>query len=121
MSFRTLKAYEKAFDQAMKCFELSKCFPAAEKFDMTSQIRRSSRSVCAQIGEGYRKRKYPKYFVSKLIDADGENTETSIWLDFSVSCGYTSENKVSEIKDLNTEVGRLLNYMIENPGKFGAI
>lgn len=120
MSFNTLLVYQKSFEQAMLCFQLSKQFPSEEKFDLTSQIRRSSRSVCAQVGEGYRKRKYPKYFVSKMIDADGENSETSIWLDFAVSCNYLSEEDVAKSRALNTEVGRLLNYMIDNPGKFGA-
>ena len=121
MSFKTLKAYQKGFDVAMKCFEVSKSFPSEEKFGLTSQIRRSSRSVCAQIGEGYRKRKYPKYFVSKMVDADGENSETMIWVDFAFECAYINEETKFELANSIEEIGKLLNYMIDNPGKFGAV
>jgi four helix bundle protein len=121
MSFKTLLAYQKSFRLAMECFELSKGFPAEEKFDLTSQLRRSSRSVCAQIAEGYRKRKYPKYFVSKLVDASGENSETEIWIDFSFECNYINEQTQKSLLEMNHEVGRLLSFMIDNPDKFGSI
>lgn len=120
MSFKTLIGYQKAFNLAMQCFEISKKFPAEEKYDLTSQIRRSSRSVCAQIAEGYRKRTYPKYFVSKLVDAQGENSETEIWLDFAEACGYVAADVKNELFELNQEVGRLLSYMIDHPEKFGS-
>lgn len=121
MSFKTLMAYQKSFRLAMECFELSKSFPPEEKYDLTSQLRRSSRSVCAQIAEGYRKRKYPKYFVSKLIDASGENSETEIWIDFSFECNYINEQTQKNLLEMNHEVGRLLSFMIDNPDKFGSI
>ncbi|MDP4663924.1 MAG: four helix bundle protein [Salibacteraceae bacterium] len=121
MSFKTLLAYQKSFRLAMECFELSKGFPAEEKYDLTSQLRRSSRSVCAQIAEGYRKRKYPKYFVSKLVDASGENSETEIWIDFSFDCNYINEQTQKNLLEMNHEVGRLLSFMIDNPDKFGSI
>lgn len=121
MSFKTLLAYQKSFRLAMECFELSKGFPAEEKYDLTSQLRRSSRSVCAQIAEGYRKRKYPKYFVSKLVDASGENSETEIWIDFSFECNYINEQTQKNLLEMNHEVGRLLSFMIDNPDKFGSI
>ena len=121
MSFKTLLAYQKSFRLAMECFELSKSFPPEEKYDLTSQLRRSSRSVCAQIAEGYRKRKYPKYFVSKLVDASGENSETEIWIDFSFECNYINEHTQKSLLEMNHEVGRLLSFMIDNPEKFGSI
>ena len=119
MSFKTLLAYQKGFEQAMLCLELSKSFPPEEKFDLTSQIRRSSRSVCAQIAEEYRKKNYPKFFVSKLVDADSENSETSLWLDFAEACAYLSSEQLKRVVNLNEEVGRLIKYMIDNPSKFG--
>ena len=76
MGFRKLQVYQKAFKLAMEIFEMTKTFPKEEKYSLTDQIRRSSRSVCANIGEAYRKRIYPKHFISKLSDSDSENTET---------------------------------------------
>jgi four helix bundle protein len=81
MSFRSLMAYKKGFALAMKIYEISKGFPAEEKYSLTNQIRRSSRSVCTNIAEGYRKRSYPKHFYNKLTDSDGENSETMVWLE----------------------------------------
>lgn len=79
MDFEDLLAYKKAFENGMNIFELSKAFPTEEKYSLTDQIRRSSRSVNANIAEAYRKRRYPKHFISKLTDADGENSETVVW------------------------------------------
>ncbi len=90
MDFKQLLAYKKAFDLAMDIFEISKSFPKEETYSLTDQIRRSSRSVCANISEAYRKRRYPKHFISKLTDADGENSETNTWLDFALACNYIS-------------------------------
>ena len=86
MSFKTLLAYQKAFDLAMKLFQISKCFPAEERFALTSQIVRSSRSVCSAIAEAYRKRDYLKHYRSKLSDAHSENSETELWIDFALAC-----------------------------------
>ena len=72
----------------MEIFEISKNFPAEEKYSLTDQIRRSSRSVCSNLAEGYRKRQYPAHFISKVSDADMENSETQAWLDFAYKCGY---------------------------------
>ncbi len=83
MSFRGLTVYQKAFHLAMEIFEISKTFPSEEKYSLTDQIRRSSRSVCSSIGEAYRKRQHEKYFVNKISDADMENTETQVWIEFS--------------------------------------
>lgn len=85
MSYKTLIGYQKAFALAMKVFRTTKRFPKEEMFGLTDQMRRSSRSVCSNIGEGYRKRKYAAHFVSKMTDADMENTETQVWLDFALA------------------------------------
>src|SRR4030042_392206 len=87
-NFKDLIVYKKAFELAMEIFEISKSFPQEEKYSLTDQIRRSSRSVCTNIAEGYRKRRYPAHFVSKCSDADMENSETQVWLDFSLRCEY---------------------------------
>lgn len=88
MDFKKLLAYQKSFELAMFIFEISKSFPKEETSALTDQIRRSSRSVSANIAEAYRKRIYPKHFTSKLTDADGENSETNMWLDFALACNY---------------------------------
>lgn len=97
MSFKTLLAYQKGFDLAMEIFNLTKDFPKSEMFGLTSQIIRSSRAVCSNIAEGYRKRQYEKHFKSKLSDADSENSETQLWLDFAIACEYISEDKKNRI------------------------
>lgn len=117
-SFRGLTAYEKAFVLAMEIYQLSKTFPNEERYGLTSQIRRSSRSVCSSIGEAYRKRQYPAYFISKSSDADSENTETQVWLDFALACGYVTQDVWNELQAKADEVGRLVNHMIENPNKY---
>lgn len=119
MSFKSLLAYQKAFALAMDIFNLTKSFPVEERFALTTQIIRSSRSVCATISEAYRKRDYLKHFKSKLTDADSENSETQLWLDFALACQYISEEKFECLQDQCLQVGRLVNYMINNPGKFG--
>ena len=119
MDFKELLAYKKAFDLSMKIFELSKSFPKEEKYSLTDQVRRSSRSVCANIAEAYRKRRYPKHFISKLTDSDGENSETNTWLDFALACKYISDNDYNNFSNQSKEIGKLINYMINNPGKFG--
>jgi four helix bundle protein len=85
---RDLEVYRRAFDAAMEIFELSRRFPKHEVYSLTDQIRRSSRSVCANLAEAWRKRRYPAAFVSKLSDAEAEAAETQVWLHFAVSCGY---------------------------------
>jgi len=90
-NFKDLSAYKKSYSLAMEIFFISKSFPSEEKYALTSQIRRSSRSVSRAIAEGYRKRRYPNHFISKMSDADMENSETQVSLDFAFSCGYISE------------------------------
>jgi len=117
-TFRDLTVYKKAFELSMDIFRISKKFPDEEKFGLTSQIRRSSRSVCSNVGEGYRKRRYEAHFVSKATDADMENTETQVWLDFALSTEYISKEVYDKFINQSEEVGRLLNHMIENPEKY---
>ena len=90
-SYKDLEVFKKAYALAMDIFEVSKTFPSEEKYSLTDQVRRSSRSVCTNFGEAYRRRKYPAHFVSKLADSDAENTETEIWIKFSYDCKYINE------------------------------
>lgn len=102
----------------MDIFNISKSFPDDEKYGLTIQIRKSSRSVCACISEAYRKRKYPAHFVSKTTDADMENSETQVWLDFALGCKYIDRKTYKEFTESSEEIGRMLNHMIENPEKY---
>jgi len=117
-SFKDLVVYRKAFDQAMNIFHMTKRFPKGEQFSLTDQIRRSSRSICANLGQSWHKRRYPAHFVSKLTDADAEASETMVWLDFSLACGYlppeTHEQLISEYE----QIGKMLGSMISAPEKF---
>lgn len=117
-SFRDLIVYQKAFGFAMRIFQITKGFPDTEKYELTDQIRRSSRAICRAIGEGYRKRQYPKHFSGKMSDADMENTETQVSLDFAKSCKYISDDSYMELMETSEEIGRILNSMITNPEKF---
>ena len=117
-NFRELTVYKKAFSLSMEIFHLSKKFPNEEKFGLISQIRRSSRSVCSTIGEGYRKRKYPAHFVSKATDSDMENGETQVWLDFALACEYIKQDEYKELFTQTEEIGKLLNHMINFPEKY---
>ena len=102
----------------MHIFEESKTFPQEERYSLTSQIRRSSRSVAANIAEGFRKRQYPSMFVSKLADSDAEATETQVWLDFARDCGYLSVRAPNDLVARYEEIGRMLHAMIEHPERF---
>lgn len=111
-SFEELIVYKRAFAVSESIFRLSKNFPKEEKFSLTDQIRRSSRSIGAQIAEAWGKRRYEKHFISKLTDADAEQLETQHWVSIASSCGYLNEeNKIQLIKDLK-ETGRMLQSMI---------
>ena len=120
MRFQDLLVYKKSFALAMKIFEVSKSFPKEEKYSLINQIRRSSRSVSANIAESYRKRKYPKHFVSKLTDSDAENSETQTWLEFGLACKYINRDGFDDLFKDSEEVGKLINYMVNNPEKFGS-
>jgi len=119
MDFKKLLAYKKAYRLAMDIFEISKSFPKEETYSLTDQIRRSSRSVCSNIAESYRKRRYIKHYISKLTDADAENSETSVWLDFSRDSNYIKADLNSYLNNRCIEVGKLINNMINKPEKFG--
>ena len=116
--YKDLIVYKKAYKLAMDIFEESKKIPPEEKFSLTDQIRRASRSVCANLAEAYRKRRYKAHFISKLSDSETENTETEVWLDFSRDCKYLLTEKHKDFIFRNTEVGKMLWSMINNPDKF---
>lgn len=115
-----LLLYKKSFALAMEIYTITKGFPREEIYSLTDQIRRSSRSVNICTIEAYRKRKYPNHFVSKLTDVDMENSETPGWLEFSLACNYISKETYDNLFALSEEIGKLLHYMIDKPGKFGA-
>jgi S23 ribosomal protein. len=103
---------------AMEIFIISKKFPAEEKYSLTDQVRRSSRSVYTNLVEAYRRRRYIDYFISKLNDCETENAETQVWLDFSLDCKYITTEEYNLLKTKNDEVGKLIWYMINNSNKF---
>jgi four helix bundle protein len=116
--FRDLKVYQSAFKLAMEIFNESKNFAKEERYSLTDQIRRSSRSVAANIAEGFRKRQYPNMFASKLADSDAEAAETQVWLDFALECGYLSKEKYDGLIRGYEEVGKMLGAMIQHPEHF---
>ena len=117
-SHRELDTYNIAFNAAVEIYNLSKTFPKEEKYSLIDQIRRSSRSVCANIAESFRKRKYPKHFVSKLSDSEAEAAETQVWLDFALEFNYIT-NEQFEVLDNNYDriIGKLVN-MAAHPEKW---
>ena len=117
-SAKELTVFQKAYEVSMSVFEVSKRFPAEERYALTSQIRRSSRSVCLNLREAWAKRRYEAHFISKLTDCDGENSETDTSLDFAKDCGYISVEEYERLTSLNHEVGRMLGAMITNPAPF---
>jgi four helix bundle protein len=117
-SAKDLDVYKKAYSLSMRIFEISKQFPSEERYALTSQIRRSSRSVCLNLREAWEKRRYEAHFVNKLTDCDGENSETDSSLDFAKDCGYVNGSQHSELTGLCTEVGKMLGSMINNPKSF---
>jgi len=117
-SFRDLIVYKKAFELQQEVFELTKSFPKEELYSLTDQIRRSSRSIGANISEAWHKRRYPAHFVSKLTDSDGEQAETQHWLDTSWSCQYISPSVHRDLLSKCMEIGRMLGSMIASPQHF---
>lgn len=110
--------FKLAYTLAMEIFAISKQFPPEEKYALTDQIRRSSRSVCANIAEAYRKRRYPKHFTSKITDADAEASETSVWIDFAFDCNYIDLKSRNLLQIHYLEVGKMLGGMANHPFKF---
>jgi four helix bundle protein len=112
---RELEVYQKAFSAAMKIFALSKAFPREERYSLTDQIRRSSRSVCANLAEAWRKRRYEAAFVSKLSDSEGEAAETQVWIEFAVHCEYMDREEARSLYQAYDEVLGTLVGMITHP------
>ncbi len=117
-NFTDLVVYQKAVDVAQTVYENSKAFPKEERYSLTDQIRRSSRSIGAQIAEAWGKRRYQKHFVSKLTDADAEQLETQHWISVASSCGYLRNDVKTKLQRELGEIGRMLHSMIANAGSF---
>lgn len=117
-SAKDLEVYQAAFRLAMEIFQLSRGFPPEERYSLTDQMRRSSRSVCANLREAWARRRYPAHFLSKLSDCDGENAETDTWLDFAASAGYLDAQKHDRLSEQCAAIGRMLGQMLKNPDVF---
>jgi len=116
--YRDLKVYTLSYQLALDIHEITKKFPKEERYSLTDQIRRSSRSVPANIAEAWKKRRYEKVFVSKLIDCAGEAGETEVWLDFSKDFTYIADDQHQQLMQKYDEVNRMLYGMIDKPEKF---
>jgi four helix bundle protein len=114
-SHHDLQVYQKAFTIAMDLFERSKCFPKEETYSLTDQMRRSSRSVCANLAEAWRKRRYQAAFICKLSDAESEAAETQVWIEFAVRCGYLDRDAAEGLYRTYEEILRTLVGMINHP------
>ena len=110
-----LRVYQLSFEAGMKIFELTKTFPKEERYSLTDQIRRSSRSVSGNIAEAWRKRKYPKSFVSKLSDSEGEAAETQVWLDYALKCNYLAKDEYDSLYDKYEHIIAMLINMSTKP------
>ncbi len=117
-SHRDLIVYQKARALAMEIFEMTRLFPKEETYSLTDQIRRSSRSVGAQIAEAWAKRPYEKHFISKLTDSDGEQHETQHWIETAEDCSYITHEKSVQLVEKCREVGRILGSMIDKSSQF---
>jgi len=117
-SAKDLTVYKRAYELAMQIFHTSKHFPAEERYSLTDQLRRSSRSVCSNLREAWAKRRYEAHFVSKLTDSDGENGETETWLDFAHDCQYLPKHDYALFTEKCREVGAMLGKMINDPSSF---
>lgn len=117
-SFRDLEVYKFSRLLSKEIFELTKSFPKEEMFSMTDQVRRSSRSIGAQIAEAWGKRRYEKHFVSKLTDADGEQLETQHWIELALDCGYLSKTQTDELLNRCFSIGKMIGSMIAKSSSF---
>jgi len=113
-----LEVYKLGFQLAMDIFALTKTFPTEEKYGLTSQIRRSSRSVCLNLREAWAKRRYEAHFISKLTDCDGENSETDSSLDFALECRYITNEEHQHLTSRCAEIGRMLGRMMQKAASF---
>ncbi|MCK4252784.1 four helix bundle protein [candidate division WOR-3 bacterium] len=116
--YKDLKVYNLAYKLAMEIFEITKSYPKEEKYSLTDQITRSSRSVTSNLAEAWKKRRYVKMFVSKVVDAAGEAGETEVWLNYSLDCAYITKDKYDYFIEGYDEVNRMLYGMIDKPEKF---
>ncbi|SPD74990.1 conserved hypothetical protein [uncultured Desulfobacterium sp.] len=117
-SAKDLRAYKLAYELATEIYKISKQWPVEERYSLTDQIRRASRSVCSNLREAWAKRRYEAHFVSKLTDADGENNETDTWLNFALDCGYISKEDHKRLSSQCAGIGRMLGAMLKNPESF---
>jgi four helix bundle protein len=117
-SAKELVVYQRSYELAMQIFHLTKRFPPEERFALTGQLRRSSRSICMNLREAWAKRRYPAHFLSKLSDCDGELNETDTSLDFAHDCGYISDEEHRRLSDGCSEIGKMLGSMIRHPDSF---
>jgi len=117
-SAKDLVVCQKSYQQAMDVYVMSKRFPPDERYSLTGQARRATRSVCANLREAWARRRYEAHFVSKLTDADGENSEVDTWLDFAKDCGYLTEEEHRRLAARCQEIGKMLGAMIRNPAPF---
>jgi len=116
--FRDLEVYRRAFDAAMKIFQLTKDFPADERYSLVDQIRRASRSVCANTSEAWRKRRYIAVFKNKITDSMQEASETQCWLEFSLACRYIEKDIFAKLDDEYEQIIAMLNSVEKNAEKF---
>ena len=114
-SYKELRVYKAAMDAAMRIFEISKKFPIEERYSLTDQMRRASRSVCSNIGESWRKRRYPAAFISKLNDSETEAEETRVWLEISWRCGYIAKSEADDLDSTYDRIIAQLVTMIDRP------
>jgi four helix bundle protein len=117
-NYTELRVYQLAFEAAMRIYDLSKQWPSEEKYSLIDQIRRSSRSVCGNIAEAWRKRRYSAHFISKLSDADTEAAETEVWLDFALRCEYISKTEHEQLRDNYDHICRMLSKMMATSGSW---
>lgn len=116
--FRELRVYQNAMEAAMRVYELTKTFPVEERYSMTDQMRRSSRSVCANLAEAWRKRRYKNAFVAKLSDAESEACETQVWVEFAQRCGYFNDEITQQLDEAYDQVIGQLVKMIQEADKW---
>ena len=112
---KELTVYQLSFTSGMEIFELTKSFPKEETYSLTDQIRRSSRSVSGNLAEAFRKRRYPKHFISKLSDSEGEAAETQVWLDYALACNYIDKEVHYDLTDKYDHIIAMIINMIRNP------
>jgi len=118
--YRDLQVFRRAYGLALDVFEVSKAFPRDERFSLTDQVRRSSRSVAANLAEGYRKRRYPNMMLMRFTDADAEATETQVWLSFARDFGYLRQVQTEGLLSRYDELGRMIGAILKDPSRFGA-